>query len=55
MRFIAGASLAASFDRYFNADLATVISAHALRQDIPRRRAYSTCCLRPGALTIFLR
>src|SRR5450631_1830772 len=53
MRLIAGASLTASFDRYFNADLATLSSAHALRQDSPRRRAYSTSCLRPGALTIF--
>jgi hypothetical protein len=33
MRFIAGASLAASFDRYPSADLATVNSAHALRQE----------------------
>jgi hypothetical protein len=55
MRLIAGASFAASFDRYLNADLATLSSAHALRQDSPRRRAYSTCCRRPGALTIFLR
>ena len=55
MRFIAGASFTASFDLYFNADLATLNSAHALRQETPRRRAYSTCCRRPGALTIFLR
>jgi hypothetical protein len=55
MRLIAGASFAASFDRYLKADLATFSSAHALRQDSPRRRAYSTCCRRPGALTIFLR
>jgi hypothetical protein len=55
MRLIAGASLAACFDRYFNADLATFSSAHALRQDSPRRCANSICCRRPGALTIFLR
>jgi hypothetical protein len=55
MRLIAGASFTASFDLYFNADLATFSSAHALLQDSPRRRAYSTCCRRPGALTIFLR
>jgi hypothetical protein len=55
MRLIAGPSFTASLDWYFKADLATLSSAHALRQDSPRRRAYSTCCRRPGALTIFLR
>jgi hypothetical protein len=31
--------LTVSFDRYFNADLAALSSAHALRQETPRRRA----------------
>jgi hypothetical protein len=43
----------AGFDLYRSEERATWTSAHALRHDRPRLRAYSTCCRRPGALTIF--
>ena len=48
-----GASLDARRDSYPSVDRATDSSAHARRDDSPRSCAYTTCCRRTCALTIF--